>query len=90
MHIEGFRSLNSEIQTIINCSEKIKKQEEQKIDWENILADVGVGTVVKHKMFGDGTVIKMDDKKKYINVKFKKGEKRFVFPDAFVNGFLTL
>ena len=55
-----------------------------------ILADVGVGTVVKHKMFGDGTVIKMYDKKKYINVKFQKGEKRFIFPDAFVNGFLTL
>ena len=53
-------------------------------------ADVGVGTVVKHKMFGDGTVIKMYDKKKYINVKFQKGEKRFIFPDAFVNGFLTL
>lgn len=69
---------------------EIKKQEEPQIDLENILVDVGVGTVVKHKMFGDGTVIKMYDKKKYINVKFQKGEKRFIFPDAFVNGFLTL
>ena len=56
---------------------EIKKQEEPQIDLENILVDVGVGTVVKHKMFGDGTVIKMYDKKKYINVKFQKGEKRF-------------
>lgn len=76
--------------TAAEKSVEIKKQEEPQIDWENILADVGVGTVVKHKMFGDGTVIKMYDKKKYINVKFQKGEKRFIFPDAFVNGFLTL
>lgn len=76
--------------TAAEKSVEIKKQEEPQIDWENILADVGVGTVVKHKMFGDGTVIKIYDKKKYINVKFQKGEKRFIFPDAFVNGFLTL
>ena len=69
---------------------RLKKQEEPQIDWENILADVGVGTVVKHKMFGDGTVIKMYDKKKIYQCEIQKGEKRFIFPDAFVNGFLTL
>lgn len=67
-----------------------EKQEKPQIDWENILADVGVGMTVKHKMFGEGTISKMDKAKKYIHVKFKKGEKQFVFPDAFIGGFLSL
>ena len=67
-----------------------EKQEKPQIDWENILADVGVGTVVKHKLFGEGTISKMDKAKKYIHVKFKKGEKQFVFPDAFIGRFLSL
>lgn len=67
-----------------------EKQEEPQIDWEHILADVGVGTTVKHKLFGEGTISKMDKAKKYIHVKFKKGEKQFVFPDAFIGGFLSL
>ena len=32
MNIEGFRSLNSEIQTIINRSEKVKKLKKEKGD----------------------------------------------------------
>lgn len=67
-----------------------EKQEKPQINWENILADVGVGTTVKHKLFGEGTISKMDKAKKYIHVKFKKGEKQFVFPDAFIGGFLSL
>lgn len=67
-----------------------EKQEKQQIDWEHILADVGVGTTVKHKLFGEGTISKMDKAKKYIHVKFKKGEKQFIFPDAFIGGFLSL
>lgn len=67
-----------------------EKHEKPQIDWEHILADVGVGTTVKHKLFGEGTISKMDKAKKYIHVKFKKGEKQFVFPDAFIGGFLSL
>ena len=67
-----------------------KKQEKPQIDWENILADVGTGTIVKHKMFGEGTVVWMDKAKKYIRIKFKNGEKQFIFPDAFIGGFLLL
>lgn len=67
-----------------------EKQEKPQIDWEQILADVGVGTTVKHKFFGEGTISKMDKAKKYIHVKFKKGEKQFVFPNAFIGGFLSL
>lgn len=67
-----------------------EKQEKPQIDWAHILADVGVDTTVKHKLFGEGTISKMDKAKKYIHVKFKKGEKQFVFPDAFIGGFLSL
>ena len=59
-------------------------------DWDKILAPVGVGTAVKHKTFGKGTVVWMDKAKKYIRVKFAAGEKQFIFPDAFVGGFLNV
>ena len=59
-------------------------------DWDKLLAPVGVGTVVKHKTFGEGTVAWMDKAKKYIRVKFAAGEKQFIFPDAFVGGFLSV
>jgi len=85
---------SSESSKIDTTSAKItvnpEKQEKPQIDWAHILADVGVGTTVKHKLFGEGTISKMDKAKKYIHVKFKKGEKQFVFPDAFIGGFLSL
>ena len=59
-------------------------------DWDKLLAPVGVGTAVKHKTFGEGTVVWMDKAKKYIRVKFAAGEKQFIFPDAFVGGFLSV
>lgn len=59
-------------------------------DWASILSVVKAGTKVKHKAFGEGTVLWLDAKKKYIKVKFTKGEKQFIFPDAFINGFLSL
>ena len=59
-------------------------------DWDKILAPVGVGSEVKHKTFGEGTVVWMDKAKKYIRVKFAAGEKQFIFPDAFVGGFLSV
>ena len=59
-------------------------------NWDKILAPVVVGTAVKHKTFGKGTVVWMDKAKKYIRVKFAAGEKQFIFPDAFVGGFLDV
>lgn len=59
-------------------------------DWDKILAPVGVGTAVKHKTFGEGTVVWIDKAKKYIRVKFAAGEKQFVFPYAFVGEFLSI
>ena len=47
------------------------------------------GMTVVHKNFGEGTV-RFDKTKKYITVTFTAGEKKFVFPDAFTKGFLTV
>ena len=64
--------------------------EPAKPNWAKILANVNVGTVVSHKTFGKGTITKFDNAKKYLRVRFAVGEKNFVFPGAFVDGFLTL
>ena len=62
------------------------KPEAPKID----LSGVQAGSKVKHKAFGEGTVIKIDKAGKHIDVKFAVGQKTFVFPDAFLNGFLSV
>ena len=59
-----------------------------------ILAVVKQGTTVMHKIFGEGNVAFMDKAKKYMRVSFiinsKRVEKNFVFPDAFIDGYLTI
>lgn len=65
-------------------------REAAKPDWTKQLVYVDVGTVVSHKTFGKGTITKFDNAKKYLRVRFAVGEKNFVFPGAFVDGFLTL
>jgi hypothetical protein len=56
---------------------------------EYIPPHVEVGTVVIHKMFGEGTISWVQQSKKYIYVKFAtQGGKTFVYPDAFKQGFL--
>ena len=68
-----------------------KKQEQSPEDkWSEVLERVGAGVGVSHKKFGTGTVTWIGADKKYLRVKFEVGEKQFVFPDAFVMGFLTL
>ncbi|MBQ2886597.1 MAG: GIY-YIG nuclease family protein [Alphaproteobacteria bacterium] len=52
------------------------------------LERVTVGSIVFHKKFGKGTVVKLNSNDRYIYIKFALGEKKFVFPDAFVMGFL--
>lgn len=68
-----------------------QKQEQSPEDKLNeVLERVCVGVSVSHKKFGTGTVTWIGADKKYLRVKFEVGEKQFVFPDAFVMGFLTL
>ena len=52
--------------------------------------DVQDGSKVLHKSFGEGTVTKIDKAKKHIRVTFSSGEKSFIFPDAFKQGFLRI
>lgn len=68
-----------------------KDENEQRKDiWETVLVNVKAGDGVTHKKFGDGTITWIGVDKKYLKVKFAVGEKQFIFPDAFVMGFLSL
>lgn len=66
------------------------ESEQGKDIWETVLANVKAGDGVTHKKFGDGTITWIGVDKKYLKVKFAVGEKQFIFPDAFVMGFLSL
>ncbi|MBQ2882853.1 MAG: hypothetical protein IJE43_03630 [Alphaproteobacteria bacterium] len=45
-------------------------------------------STVLHEKFGKGTLVKINKNEKFIHVKFTLGEKKFIFPDAFLMGFL--
>ena len=57
---------------------------------ENPVPNVADGSKVVHKSFGEGTVTKIDKAQKHIRVTFAIGEKTFIFPDAFKQGFLKM
>ena len=52
------------------------------------LSRVTVGVFVSHKAFGNGVVIEISNG--MILVEFGEAEKKFMFPDAFVKGFLFI
>ena len=57
----------------------------------NLLAELEVGSNVSHKNFGNGSVVKIDNKNHLVHIKFALGgEKRFKIPDAFIQGFLEI
>ncbi|MBQ5663958.1 MAG: restriction endonuclease, partial [Bacteroidaceae bacterium] len=60
------------------------------IDLKTQLEALAVDSTVLHKKFGKGTVVKIDKNEKFIHVKFALGEKKFIFPDAFLMGFLEV
>ena len=68
----------------ISKDDQSQDQKEEVID----LTGVIVGTVVIHKNFGMGTVTRIDKAK--IRVKFNVGEKIFLYPNAFRQGYLKL
>ena len=61
-----------------------------KIDIKAQLDALTVDSIVHHKKFGKGTVVKIDKNAKFIHIKFTLGEKKFVYPDAFLMGFLVV
>ena len=73
------------------CRERIRQDEERIATVEHrrgALLDVGlVGLAVTHKVFGAGTVI--GNESTAITVTFDFGDKRFLLPSVFIDGFLT-
>jgi hypothetical protein len=61
-----------------------------KMDLKAQLEALAVDNTVLHKKFGKGTVVKINKNEKFIHIKFTLGEKKFIFPDAFVMGFLEV
>ena len=53
-------------------------------EWES----VGVGDTIYHKSLGAGVVMSKDEK--YLFVKFSLRESKFLYPDAFEKGYLSL
>ena len=60
------------------------------IDIKAQLEVLAVDSIVLHKKFGKGTVVKINKNEKFIHIKFTLGEKKFIFPDAFLMGFLEV
>lgn len=65
-------------------------EQEESNKKENKIPDIYIGMRIYHLKFGEGKITKIDKAEKYIHVKFKTGEKMFVFPDAFIDGYLKV
>lgn len=61
-----------------------KQPDKPKVD----TSSVTVGSKLTHKKFGEGTVVEL--KKGMVTVRFAEGEKKFVFPQAIEQGFLSI
>lgn len=72
--------------TVVTTIQQHEQQPTPKYD----LSKVVVGATVTHAKFGKGTIVNIDKAKKYIRISFTVGEKTFVLPDCFEQGFLKL
>ena len=63
---------------------------ETEIDFKTQLEALAVDSTVLHKKFGKGSVVKINKNEKFIHIQFTLGEKKFIFPDAFLMGFLEM
>ena len=54
------------------------------------LERIDAGDIVYHKKFGKGEIVKINKNEKFIYVKFMLGEKKFMFPGSFLDGFLEV
>ena len=78
--------VDNKVKTTIN---PILKQVNDYAEAMNIdFSKIVVGAKVVHAKFGDGEIINIDKKDKYLTVHFAVGEKKFVNPDGFTKGFL--
>ena len=73
--------------TKVRMNEDHQQLQEKDMDKFTALSE---GSIVHHKKFGEGRVVKIINNEKFIHVKFTIGEKKFVYPDAFMMGFLEV
>lgn len=78
------KMVSSTITTSVSQESQISDELKAKLSILNINSDV------YHKTFGKGTVVKINKNEKFIFIKFSLGEKKFIFPDAFVRGYLEI
>lgn len=71
-------------------SETVPQQGQTETDVRILLDRLQTGSIVTHKKFGKGEVVKFNNNEKYLYVRFIVGEKKFIFPDAFLMGFLEI
>lgn len=71
-------------------SETVPQQGQTETDVRILLDRLQTGSTVIHKKFGKGEVVKFNSNEKYLYVRFIIGEKKFIFPDAFLMGFLEI
>ena len=93
--IQICKIFNVSMDELIGLKEVSKEKQEQDIYSMQIdeqmekLKLVNVGTVVNHKKFGKGKIIWINQKRTHIKVSFENGDKQFVFPNAFLEGYLS-
>ena len=71
-------------------SETVPQQGQTETDVRILLNRLQTGSTVTHKKFGKGEFVKFNSNEKYLYVRFIVGEKKFIFPDAFLMGFLEI
>ena len=76
--------------TKTTATESVPQEKQTEKDLESKLESIGIDSTVVHKKFGKGTVVKFNKNEKFIHIKFTLGEKKFIFPDAFLMGFLEI
>ena len=76
--------------TKTTVAESVSQEKQIEKDLESKLESIGIDSTVVHKKFGKGTVVKFNKNEKFIHIKFTLGEKKFIFPDAFLMGFLEV
>lgn len=80
--IDNIDDVISNLEDVVSYAENPDVME---IDpWQKL----SVGDSVTHKSFGMGEVMSIDEK--FIFVRFSDIEKKFLFPDAFEKGYLTI
>ncbi|MGO5522528.1 GIY-YIG nuclease family protein [Phocaeicola plebeius] len=76
--------------SLVPSSETVPQQGQTETDVRILLDRLQAGSTVTHKKFGKGEVVKFNSNEKYLYVRFIVGEKKFIFPDAFLMGFLEI